>query len=70
MDEKKIEEIREKKYIRSLDLLDLGRELRLAEKALERYREEGDGSRAEELEEYCEKLRQKIDARISVSTDK
>jgi|GEM_PF-7100526 len=64
MNEEKIEEMREKRYLRSLDLLDLGRELRLAEEAMERYREEGDEDRAEELEEYCEKLRQEIDGRM------
>jgi len=31
MDEEKIEEMRERRYLRSLDLLDLGRELGLAE---------------------------------------
>jgi len=65
MDEEKIEEIREKSYFRSLDLLDLGKELRLAEKAVERYREEGDEERVEELEEYCEKVRGEIEGRIS-----
>lgn len=64
MDEKKIEKIREKKYLRSLDLLQLGRELRLAEEAVERYREEDDENRAEHLEEYCEELKRIINGRI------
>jgi len=61
--EEKIEEMKEKRYLRSLSLLDLGRELGLAERAVERYRDEDDEERAEELEEYCEKLKQKIHSR-------
>ncbi len=64
MDEEKIEEMKEKRYLKSLDLLDLGRELRLAERAVERYREKDDESRVEELEEYCERLKEEIDGRM------
>jgi len=64
MDEEKIEEMREKRYLKSLDLLDLGRELRLAEEAVERYMEEDVESKVEKLEEYCEKLREEIDGRM------
>lgn len=65
MDEKKIEEIREKRYLKSLDLLDLGKELRLAEKAIERYREKGNEDKAKELGEYCDKLKREINSRIA-----
>jgi len=33
-----MEEMKEKRYLRSLSLLDLGRELGLAERAVERYK--------------------------------
>ena len=62
--EEKIEKMKEKRYLKSLSLLDLGRELGLAERAVERYREEGDEMKAEELEEYCEKVRREIDGRM------
>jgi len=48
--------------------LDLGRELGLAERAVERYREEGDEEKAEELEEYFEKVRDEIDRRMTGET--
>jgi len=64
MDEEKIEEMREKRYIRSLDLLELGRELRLAEEAVKSSKEQGYEGRVKELEEYCEILRNKIEARM------
>ena len=61
--EEKIEKMKEKRYLKSLSLLDLGRELGLTERAVERYREEGDEEKAGELEEYCEKVRQEINKR-------
>jgi len=64
MDEEKIEEMREKRYLKSLDLLQLGRELRLAEKAIERYKGKGDKSRVEELENYCKRLKREIEGRM------
>ena len=67
--EEKIEEMKEKRYLKSLSLLDLGRELGLAERAVERYREEGDEERVEELEEYCEKVRREIDGRMVNASD-
>ncbi len=54
----------EKRYLRSLGLLDLGREFRLAEKAVERSKERGDEDRVEELEEYCERLKREINGRM------
>jgi len=44
--------MKERRYLRSLDLLQLGRELRLAEEAMERYKRKEDESKVEELEEY------------------
>jgi len=67
MDEEKIEKMRERRYLKSLDILDLGRELRLAEEAVERYKEEDVESKAEELKKYCERLKRKINVRMGRS---
>lgn len=51
-------------YLRSLNLLDLATELRLAEKRVRRFKESGEELKLERAKEYRDKLKKKINGRL------
>jgi len=66
--QEKIEEFRkkmkERRYLRSLTLMELGTELHNAEKQIKDLRKNGNESRLKKMEEYKEKLMKEINGRL------
>jgi len=62
-EEERIEYFDYKRYLQSLSLIDLGSELHLLEKHIERCREKGEYERLTRLEKYRKKLQKEINYR-------
>ncbi len=62
-EEERVEYFDDKRYLQSLSLIDLGSELHLLEKHIERCREKGEDERLVSLDKYRKKLQKEINCR-------